>query len=366
MVQHIIKAYSEVFFIMDISQIDKNFSVCTEIPEDVEWHSIREDGFTLYGLLDKGDDGFRRLPDEITKEISEELYLLSRCTAGGRLRFKTDSHYVAIRVSFSQANISSHMAFINAGGFDFYENTEFASTFRGSYRPPSTPAPTYTFSHWAGLGMKDLTLNFPCYGAPIFLEIGLKKGSRLEKTDGYRDCAPIVFYGSSITQGGCASRPGLSYENFVSRRFNVDYYNFGFSGNGKGEESVVRYMAGLPMSAFVSDYDHNAPSFEHLEETHYRMYEIIREAHPDIPYFMISKPDFDNDPNGAPRRRDIIYHSWLGARENGDKNVYFIDGKRIFQGEDRADCTVDGCHPNDLGMYRFANTLIGEFTRILK
>ncbi len=351
---------------MDISQIDKNFDICCELPEDLEWHSVREDGFTLYGLLDYGTDGYRRLPEEVSKAISEELYHCSRNTAGGRLRFKTDSPYIALRTTFASASLMSHMAFINAGGFDLYENTAFGSVFRGSYRPPCNGAPSYAYSLWAGMGMKDMTLNFPSYGAPVFIEIGIKQGSKIEKTDGYRDCDPIVFYGSSITQGGCASRPGLTYANFISRRFNIDYVNLGFSGNGKGEESVVRYMASLPMSVFVSDYDHNAPSFEHLESTHFRMYEIIREAHPDIPYFMISKPDFDNDPNGAPRRRDIIYNSYLKARERGDRNVYFIDGKRIFQGEDRSECTIDGCHPNDIGMYRFANTLIGEFTRILK
>jgi len=351
---------------MDISQIDKNFEICSPIPDDIEWHSIREDAFTLYGLIDCGDNGFRRLPEEISKAIGPELDNLSRETSGGRIRFKTDSINVAIRVSFEFASLMSHMAFVNAGGFDLYENTAFGSTFRGSYRPPCNGKPAYAFNLWAGQGMKDLTINFPSYGSPLSVEIGIQKGSRLEKTDGYKNCDPIVFYGSSITQGGCASRPGLTYANYISRRFNMDYYNFGFSGNGKGEESVVRYMASLPMSVFVSDYDHNAPSFEHLEETHYRMYEIIREAHPNIPYFMISKPDFDNDPNGAPRRRDIIYNSYLKAREKGDRNVYFIDGKRIFEGNDRADCTIDGCHPNDLGMYRFADTLIGEFTRILK
>lgn len=351
---------------MDISQIDKNFDICCELPEDLEWHSIREDAFTLYGLLDYGDEGYRRLPEEVSKGISDELFHCSRNTAGGRLRFKTDSPYLALRVKFASASLMSHMAFINAGGFDLYENTAFGSTFRGSYRPPCNCAPAYAYSLWAGMGMKDLTLNFPSYGAPVFIELGFKKGAKIEKTDGYRDCAPIFFYGSSITQGGCASRPGLTYENFISRRFNIDYVNLGFSGQGKGEESVVRYMASRDMSVFVSDYDHNAPSLEHLEETHFRMYEIIREAHPNIPYFMLSKPDFDNDPNGAPRRRDIIYNSYLKARERGDRNVYFIDGKRIFQGADRAECTIDGCHPNDIGMYRFADTLIGEFTRILK
>ncbi len=349
---------------MDISQIDKNFCVCTTLPEDLEWHSIRESAFTLYGLIDMGDEGFRRLPKDISKSISGELYNLSRQTAGGRLRFKTDSPYIVLRASFTAASMMSHMAFINAGGFDIYENTAFGSIFRGSFRPPCNPVPNFVDQAWTGDYFKDLTLNFPSYGAPLTVEIGLKKGARLEKTDGYRDMAPIYFYGSSITQGGCASRPGLIYENFISRHFNIDYVNLGFSGNGKGEEAVVRYMASRDMSVFLSDYDHNAPDPAYLKETHLRMYEIIRESHPEIPYFMISKPDFDNDVREGNARRDAIYGNYMKARERGDRNVYYIDGKRLFQGENRSDCTVDGCHPNDIGMYRFADTLIGELQRI--
>lgn len=353
---------------MDIAEIDKNLRVCCELPEDVEWHDIRkEDAFTLFGLLDCGDDGYRRMPDELTKGISEALYHCSCNTAGGRLRFKTDSPYVAIKASFLSYSLMSHMAFINTAGFDLYVNTETGSFYRSTCMPPTnmsgSPA-SYANVMWAGNGLKDLTLNFPSYGSPLTVQIGLKKGCQLEKTDGYRDIAPILFYGSSITQGGCASRPGLIYENYISRRFNVDYINLGFSGNGKAEPEVVEYMSGLDFSVFVSDYDHNAPSYEHLENTHYAMYELIRKKHPNVPYIMISKPDIDNNSSGE-RTREIIYDSYKKARANGDFDVYYIDGKRVFAGADRDCCTVDGCHPNDLGMWRFADTLIGELIKIL-
>ncbi len=350
---------------MKISEIDKNLTVYVTLPEDVEWFDVRQEPFKIYGLLDYGEEGFRRLPEEVSKPISQALFELSCHTAGGRARFKTDSPYVAVKAAFNtKPGLMSHMAFINSAGFDVYLNTENNSRYAGTITAPWDFKSSFANICWPGNGLKDLTLNFPSYGGPSQILIGLKKGSVLLPSDGYRDADPIVFYGSSITQGGCASRPGLIYENYISRKYNIDYVNLGFSGNGLAEESVVDYMATLPMSVFVSDYDHNAPTAEHLQKTHYRMYEKIRAAHPNIPYIMISKPDFDSDSN-AYLRREIIFESYMKARKNGDWNVYFIDGKRLFQGDHRDCCTVDGCHPNDLGMCRFADALIGEMDNFM-
>lgn len=349
---------------MKISEIDKNMTVYSTLPEDVEWFDINEEPFTLYGVKYDGF-GFCRLPAELAKSVSEQIYSLSRATAGGRVRFKTDSPYVAVKVHYSETHHSPHMTYLNAAGFDIYENTATGSCYLRSFLPPWDM--NSNFANYVQVGggqLRDYTLNLPPYGAPDAIAIGLKKGSLLEKTDGYCDRAPILFYGSSITQGGCASRPGVIYQNYISRRFNIDYINLGFSGNGQAQEPVVEYMAGLDFSVFVSDYDHNAPSLEHLKNTHYKMYERIRESHPDVPYIMISKPDIDEW--GGVDRRAVIMESYHRARANGDRNVYYIDGKRLFDGEDRDNCTVDGCHPNDLGMYRFASVLIGELKKILR
>ncbi len=348
---------------MDIADIDKNLTVYADIPEDIEWFDIRKAPFIIYGLLDCGNE-FRRLPKELTDGISESLTTLSQNTAGGRVRFKTDSPYIAIKAGYNEVTRMSHMAFINNAGFDVYSNTASTSRYLGSLIAPWDLKTSFANIIYTDGGLHDLTINFPSYGSPVTVLIGLKKGSRLENTDGYCSKKPIIFYGSSITQGGCASRPGLVYENYISRHFNIDYINLGFSGNGLAEEAVVDYMAGLDFGVFVSDYDHNAPDLPYLEKTHYRMYEKIRAAHPDVPYIMLSKPDFDADVKASAARRDVIYDSYRRAKQN-DENVYFIDGQRLFGEQNRDNCTVDGCHPNDLGMYRMAEVLIGELDKIL-
>ena len=196
----------------------------------------------------------------------------------------------------------------------------------------------------------------------------IAKGSVLEAGAPYRDVAPIVYYGNSITQGGCASRPGNSYQNILSRQLGIDHVNLGFSGSGLAEDAMANYLASLSMSAFVCDYDHNALTPEHLQNTHYKLYKTIRQKHPDVPYIMISRPDFYYDniyiggAENSIKRRRIILDSYHAAIDSGDSNVYFIDGERIHTGTYGDCCTVDGGHPNDLGFALFAEQ-IGDVLR---
>ena len=149
----------------------------------------------------------------------------------------------------------------------------------------------------------------------------------------------------------------------ICRRNNIDYINFGFSGSGRGEDSIAEYMASLEMSAFVSDYDHNAPNPDHLKATHYKLYETIRAKHPSIPYIMISKCDVDGNYADSLVRREVIYQSYAKARQNGDCNVYFLDGSSLFRGPYQSMCTVDNCHPNDLGFALMADAIGAELDR---
>ena len=211
-----------------------------------------------------------------------------------------------------------------------------------------------------------LTINFPTYSNVSELYIALKEGSKLGHGMKYRNKKPVVFYGSSITQGACASRPGNIYQNVFSRRMGMDYINLGFSGSGKAEDVIVDYMAKLEMSVFVSDYDHNAPNVEYLEKTHEKMYKKIRERNPDIPYIIMSKPDFEGTYDINVRRRNVIMRTYENALFSGDKKVYFIDGEAIFKGDYADMCTVDTVHPNDLGFALMAKAFINTFGKVMR
>ena len=175
---------------------------------------------------------------------------------------------------------------------------------------------------------------------------------------------PVVYYGSSITQGGCASRPGNAYTAAVARRFNANHINLGFSGNALGEMEMAEYIADISMSAFVFDYDHNAPTLEHLENTHKPMFDIIRKSNPNLPIVMLTRPKYKTwwyeD-----KCRDIIKATYDIARANGDENVYFIDGTTLmetagFEG------TVDSAHPNDLGFSSMAKAVGDVLQKVLQ
>jgi hypothetical protein len=123
-----------------------------------------------------------------------------------------------------------------------------------------------------GIGKKEITVFLPLYGDVADIEIGLPEDAEVYKHTVYKHDLPVVFYGSSIIQGACASRAGRAYQSIISRKYDFNYINLGFSGAARAEDIIVDSMAGLEMSAFVSDYDHNAPNHEHLKNTHHRMY----------------------------------------------------------------------------------------------
>ncbi|MBR4306161.1 MAG: SGNH/GDSL hydrolase family protein [Ruminiclostridium sp.] len=322
--------------------------------EGVVYYDVKKEPFRIYGLYEAQSEGeFCRLPEDVARETSPGVFRLYKNTAGGRVRFKTDSDTVAVKAKLDSCAPSFHCSALLQCGFDLYIDEKRGSVFMGSVNPPFSTKGEYEFQIRLPAGEKELTLNMPLYGGVSSLEIGLKEGASLSAHSDYKYEKPIVFYGSSITQGAWASRPGKSYEAIISRRYDCNYTNLGFAGNCKAEDVIVQYMSGLEMSAFVSDYDHNAGN-EHLINTHYKMYEAVRAKNPDIPYYMISKPDFyfDND-NTA--RRATIMESYLKAWKNGDKNVYFIDGSAFFNSVDIADCTSDRCHPTDDGFRRMAD-----------
>lgn len=350
---------------------DNNF-LKNDIAADgtADWYEVTAENFDIYGLLTENDGILsRRLPLEIAEKISVGMAGQSGYGAGGRILFSTNSSFVALKVEYGAGALPTVCNHCLCFGFDLYkfDNSE-KDVFVGAYRPvtgfDSRRAEFKTDTKNSG-EMVSYTLNMPHFSEVKNLYIGVEKGSILEKGKKYRNEKPVVFYGSSITHGGAAGRPGNTYENFISQRYNLDYINLGFAGNAKGETRMAQYIAGLDMCAFVCDYDHNAPNAEHLRNGYYPFYEIIRKAHPDIAYIMISKPDYFTNPEENNKRRSVIIESYNKAKTSGDNNVYFIDGETLFEGDCYESCTSDGCHPNDLGFYRMANKIGAVIAQVL-
>ena len=345
------------------NNLDKNMIVSDTIGDvEVQWHDVRKAPFAIYGLYrPQTESWFHRLPMDVAAATSEAVERLSQESAGGRVRFATDSPFIAIRATYRAVGRCSHVTLVSTAGFDLYMDDTFGSRYLKEFRMPVDMTDRYEqiFQMRNTPGMHSYTINFPVHAVVETLEVGLAPGSQLGEGRKYRDYLPIVFYGSSIVHGTAASRPGYIYENYIARMLDMDYLNLGFSGNAKGEQVLSDYMATLPMSVFVCDYDHNAPSVDHLAATHYPIYETIRAKNPDVPYIMISRPNFFTflDIDYLLNMRDVIMRSYLKARETGDRNVYFIDGTSFFADSHVYDCTMDHIHPNDTGFMKMGESI---------
>lgn len=348
-------------------EVDKNLIIDNKVNEDgMTFRNARSAPFEIYGLYDPCQSGaFIRMPEEIARQVNNGVARLNQYTSGGRVRFCTDSKCVVIRTTQPVYSNMSHMAFISSAGFDLYiDNEEYSdSRFYDTFKPNTDMKNGFEAKiEFLDRKKRYLTLNFPSYSAVSNLEIGLETSAFCGSGLKYRAVAPIVYYGSSITQGACSSRPGNAYPNIICRHTDIDFINLGFSGSALGETVMAEYLSELEMSLLVCDFDHNTSSAKSLEEKALPFYLKFREKAPDIPYLMISRPDYHNQRYKENMlRRNAIYSAYRYAREHGDVNVFFLDGSSFFRDADGDMCTVDTTHPNDYGFYLMAKAIESEF-----
>ena len=350
---------------MDISQIDKNFKIETKLDlPDVAFYDATQSPLSLYGVFMENGK-LRRMPEAVARSVNDGVLGLHANTAGGRVRFYTDSPYVAIKAVMKGAVCRMpHFTLCGSAGFDLYGKEGDSYTYLHTYQPPYDMKDGFeSVYRFPVQGGRYYELNLPLYSDVNELYIGVREGSDLGVGEPYENELPVVYLGSSITQGGCASHPGMSYEAILSRRLNLHYTNLGFSGSCRGEDTLMDYVASLPMSVFVYDYDHNAPTLEHLRHTHERGFLRIRESHPDLPVIMMTAPYWEYVGEWQ-ARRDLIEENYKRALARGDENVYFLDAQALLA-YCANDGSVDRTHPTDYGFVSMANAIEPILKKIL-
>ncbi len=325
---------------------------------------------TLGGIDHPSVNGgeYYRLDVSKKEQYSEPNRFLANHTSGASLRFITDAEAITLDAKLRAASVGMNH-FCNRGvyGFDMLVGTGTARRYVGKQMQTfiGTPQAVKDTLELAP-GLKEVQINFPLYGGVESVRVGFPRGTKVAKAT-KRAYAPIAFYGSSITQGGCVGRPGNSYCNIVCRALDADCRNLGFSGSAMGETAVAEYIAGLNLSAFVMDYDYNSPSEEHLRETHRPFFETIRKKQPDLPIVLLTHVWAFDDRETDFNRIDIVKETYDAAIAAGDRNVYFLDSRDFFRGPMSDLCTVDILHPNDLGQFIMAcevyKTLVGALKR---
>lgn len=338
-----------------ISAVDKKYLVNSK---GSTFDPLRCPYFDVSGFSYLEENGnYYRMKRADSSKYPADVRDLADNTAGGRIRFRTDSSYMKISVKLSHSSTFTHMTIRGASGIDVYKGTGSNKTFVKTVSPDKTSTVVSETVNLEGVET-EYTLVLPLYTGISSLTITLDPKASIGEPTEYAVEKPVVFYGSSITQGCSASRPGTNYADVVTRMLDANLVNLGFSGAAKGEQVVADYIAGIEMSAFVLDYDYNADSPDHLKSTHYNFYKTVRTAHPDVPIIIMTKNNVaisDDDTNA--QRRAVIKETYTKAVSEGDKNVYFIDGQYVYPEIARDLCTVDGTHPSDLGMYYMAQAL---------
>ena len=331
-------------------------------------YSLLDSPLELFGFAVAHDDVFRRLPDDLYDKVNDGVTGLSWDTAGARIRFRTDQKHIHLKATLRHGPEMGHFAFSGSSGIDCRMTIGDYDYYAGCIYPSSHGQTElegdFYCDDWrkADDGMIDVTLTLPLYNGIKALTLGFADDAKVEAPKPQAIELPIVFYGSSITQGGCASRPSNAYTSMIGDRLDAKFINLGFSGSARGEENMANYIASIRKSCFVMDYDHNAPNREHLEKTHEKFFRIIRDHDPEVPVVIVTKPDYDACQTENELRMAICRRTYENAVKAGDKNVYFVHGQDLFEGGDRDHCTVDRCHPTDLGFWHMAN-VIGEAVR---
>ena len=334
----------------------------TSMPSAV-YINVKTEPFRIYGL--RADLG--RMPKNAAEACSEGVAKLACNTTGGRVRFRTNSDYIIVHADIASYEVPSSKALIASKDFDIYivgkdGKQHFRTIFSSSV--PESYGCSESRIKWEA-GFKDIVINFPITANLENVYVGLREGSEVLAGSEYKHKKPVVFYGSSIVHGEGAMRPGNTYPAIISRRLDTDFINLGFRGNACAEEAMMKYIASLDMSVFVYDYDHNAPNLEYLENTHYAGYEIFRAKKPRTPVIFASRPDYYfGDIAYNEKARNIVRESYFRALAAGDRNVYFVDGAKIYPADKRDECTADGCHPNDMG-YSYMADAFGEIIKKL-
>ena len=356
----------------DVVRYDGNMANGLTDGRDVVWRDMSEPPFRLSGLpFHRAGCILRRLPELPEGAIPEAVDHLAWHTSGATLGFKTDSDRICLRVKLSCSKVMDHMTAVGSAGFDLYMGSPERRIFCAATRFPANDLEysVILIKDIPDEGVREYLLEFPLYSNVESLEIGLAPGAKLEAPTPWRSDSKVVIYGTSITQGGCASRPGMCMANMLSRRWNIEVVNLGFSGSGKGEPEVMELVASVPDPAlFVLDYVVNA-GVKGFRETLPGAIDIIRRRNPDTPIALLTPMHLCRELIVAKRAEDFreVCGLMRGEAERrraaGDANVHYVDG--TVEAPDWHEFMVDGVHLTDLGFYKQTEKVAPQLEKLL-
>lgn len=368
-----------------LSELDRNFVLSSALPGKWRWRDGRSACFSLSGLgwPEENGNAYGRWPLRAQKVVRPEVWSLGCNSASVCIRFASDATALAVRVGLAGGGVMPHMPASGSNGVAVHLADSLG------LRHVATAIPNAGDKFYERLplngmarGWREYRLYLPLYNSVERLEIGLPPEAKIRKPSAFALPRPVVVYGSSITQGGCASTPGADWVSSVGRELNLEMLNFGFSGNGTGDPEVAKLLAELDPALYVLDYAANADNVR-LRKTLPTFLKILRVAHPDTPVALVSRTPYGGDHsvsntlsaygyaatakgvlNESERRRDVMLEFYIKQRKAGDTQLHFIDGNALLPFGGSA-LTVDGVHPTDHGFQVITAAIAPQIRRIL-
>lgn len=312
---------------------------------------------------------YGRFPAKFESALRDKVWNLGQNTAGVGIRFRTNASTIVVRWTvLNDANLR-HMPATGVKGVDLY-------AYNGSeWQYVRTGFPSGKSSEATLLGKNDgvareYLLNLPLYDGVETLEIGVNASAEITPaTEKFLlDRKPVVYYGTSIAQGGCASRPGLAFTSILSRGLNVPFINLGFSGNGTIEPSVGEAMVEIDAALYVIDCNPNTAA-ELIYDRTIALVQQLKKARPHIPVLLVEGFLYDNAYFDASvyetvvKKQRELKRAFDALRKMGVTKLHYRTGEGLIGNDHEG--TVDGVHPNDLGMMRIAESLEPVIRKLL-
>lgn len=327
--------------------------------KDIAWHDVQE-----WGIEGKGWDDpekyFDRLPARAKGVVRDAVWGLSRHSAGMLVRFRTDATEIWADYTVTSPRLEmAHMPATGVSGLDLYAETDDGHwRWVSVVRPNAQHMQTQLISGLAP-GERNYAAYLPLYNGTETLKIGVPAGASFEGLPPRED-KPLVFYGTSITHGACASRPGMPHPAILGRRLKLPVINLGFSGNGRMEKEVGQFLVELDPAVYVIDCLPNMQGPEVAERT-VPLVQQLRKARPATPIVLVEDRTYSNAPFIPTKQerhkaaRAALKAGYEELLASGVKGLYYIEGETLL-GDDYDD-TTDGSHPSDLGFWRHANAM---------
>lgn len=328
--------------------------------------------FPLYGKIsDETNSRYERLPSRLEGVSRDPVWYLGRNSAGLYIRFRSNSTSIHARWESMFNNSMTHMTDTGTKGLDLYALVDGEWRHVCSAQPQGKKSERKIISNMDPVE-REYMLYLSLYDGVKSLEIGVDEGASLDQPAVGRPSRekPVVMYGTSILQGGCANRPGMAHTNILGRCLDREVINLGFSGNALLDMEIAELMASVEdPGLYVLDYVPNA-SAEAIAEVGEDFFRIIRNAHPDVPVVFIEDVIFpttmyDNRLlDEVTRKNEAQKMLYDRLKKSGQKKIYYIPAEGMI-GDD-GEATVDGIHFTDLGAMRYVDHVLPVIRKALR